>query len=102
MKYAARDPFFTVVNHLNSTYERRRVLDAVIRKPGVSRETLQAVLRSAKEMSGYDLAQVLLAVANAHTLTGDLRDSYLDAADKLSGYDQGQVMTALVKSERRK
>ncbi|PYR92603.1 MAG: hypothetical protein DMF84_13650 [Acidobacteria bacterium] len=99
---AARDPFFTVVNRLNSTYERRRVLDAVIRKPGVSRETLQAVLRSAKEMSGYDLAQVLLAVANAHTLTGDLRDSYLDAADKLSGYDQGQVMTALVKSERRK
>lgn len=99
---AAREPFFTVVNRLNSTYERRRVLEAVIRKPGVSRETLLAVLKAAKDMSGYDLTQVLLAVANAHTLTGDLRDTYLDAADKLTGYDQGQVMTALVKSERRK
>jgi hypothetical protein len=99
---AAREPFFTVVNRLNSTYERRRVLEALIRKPGLSRETLLGILQSAREMSGYDLAQVLLAVANAHSLTGDLRDSYLDAADRLSGYDQGQVMTALVKSERRK
>jgi hypothetical protein len=99
---SVRTPFFRVVNHMGSGYEKGRVLQAVVKRPDVSAETLGEVLRSSKGMSGYELSQLLIAVAGARTLTGDLREAYLDAADHLSGYEQGQVLTALVKSERRK
>lgn len=97
-----RAPFFAILNRIGGSYKRGRVLEAIIRQPGVSPETLRAVLQSGKGLANFELARLLVAVADAHTLTGDLRDAYLDAADKLSGYEQGQVMTALVKSERRK
>ena len=97
-----RAPFFSAANSLSGNYERGRVLQAVVKKPGVSNDTLRAVLQSSRSMSGYDLSQLLQAVANTHVVSGDLRSAYLDAADRLSGYEQGQVMTALVKSERRK
>lgn len=97
-----RAPFFAAVNGLNSSYERGRVLQAVVRRTDVSDDTLRAVLESARRMSGYDLSQLLIAVANSHTLSSSLRDAYLQDADTLSGYNQGQVMTALVKAERRR
>ncbi|MGH9409231.1 MAG: hypothetical protein ACRD1V_07235, partial [Vicinamibacterales bacterium] len=96
-----RAPFFTAVNSLKGSYERGRVLQAVVGRPDASTETLRDVLDSAKTMSGYDLSQLLIAVANAHAMTGSLRDAFLEDANRLSGYDQGQVMTALVRSERR-
>jgi hypothetical protein len=96
-----RAPFFTAVNSLKGSYERGRVLQAVVRRSDASNGTLRDVLDSAKTMSGYDLSQLLIATANAHALTGSLRDAFLDDANRLSGYDQGQVMTALVRSERR-
>jgi beta-lactamase regulating signal transducer with metallopeptidase domain len=99
---AARAPFFQVVSGLSSGYERGRVLQAVVKKPGTSRETLRAVLDASRGMTGYELSQLLQAIANGHAVTGDLRDAYLDAAERLSGYEQGQVMTALIRSERRK
>ena len=99
---AARAPFFKVVGHLDSSYERGQVLQAVVRRPETSTETLRAVLNATSGMSGYDLSQVLQLIANTHSITGDLREAYVRAAEKLSGYEQGQVMTALVKSERRK
>jgi hypothetical protein len=97
-----RAPFFKVAGGLTSGYERGRLLQAVVRKPGVSSDTLREVLGASRGMSGYELSQLLQAVANTHTIAGDLREAYLDAADRLSGYEQGQVLTALVKSERRK
>jgi hypothetical protein len=97
-----RAPFFKVVTGLSSGYEKGRVLEAVVRKPGTSDDTLREVLRSSRGMSGYELSQLLQAVASVRNLTGDLRSAYLDAADRLSGYDQSQVLSALVKSERRK
>src|SRR5262245_43953338 len=99
---AARAPFFKVVGHLDSSYERGQVLQAVVRRPETSTETLRAVLNATSGMSGYDLSQVLQLIAKTHSITGDLRETYVRAAEKLSGYEQGQVMTALVKSERRK
>jgi beta-lactamase regulating signal transducer with metallopeptidase domain len=97
-----RAPFFKVVSGMSSGYEKGRVLQAAVKKIGVSNDTLREVLRSTRGMSGYELSQLLQAVAAVRTLTGDLREAYLDAADRLSGYEQGQVLTALVKSERRK
>ncbi len=97
-----RTPFFKVVSGMSSGYEKGRVLQAVVRKPDVSAETLREVLRSTQGMSGYELSQLLIAVAGARTLSGDLRDAYVDAAERLSGYEQGQVLAALVRSERRR
>lgn len=97
-----RSPFFRVVSGLDSGYERGRVLQAAIRKPGVSTDTLREVLNATRGMSGYELSQVLQSMATTHTIGGDLREAYLNAADRLSGYEQGQALTALVKSERRK
>jgi hypothetical protein len=99
---SVRAPFFKVVSGLCSGYVRGRLLQAVVRKPGVSDDTLREALRSSRGMSGYELSQLLIAVAAARPLTGDLREAYLDAADRLSGYDQSQVLSALVKSERRR
>jgi hypothetical protein len=99
---AARPAFFRVVNGLTSGYERGRVLQAVVKRPDVSTDTLREALRATKGMSGHELSQVLQLVARTHTISGDLRDAYLDAADRLSGYEQGQVLTALIKSERRR
>jgi beta-lactamase regulating signal transducer with metallopeptidase domain len=97
-----RAPFFKVVSHMSSGYEKGRLLQAVVKKPGVSDDTIREVLRSSRGTSGYELSQLLMTVAAARPLTGDLRDAYLDAADHLSGYDQSQVLAALVKSERRR
>ncbi len=101
---ALRAPFFSVVDRIGSTYERGRVLQAVAKKDGTSRETMISVVNAAAKMpSSYDRAQVLLAVASSKVpLTGDLRDAYINAADTLHAYEQGQVMTALVKNERGK
>jgi beta-lactamase regulating signal transducer with metallopeptidase domain len=98
----ARAPFFRAVSGLSSGYERGRVLQAVVKSPGVSTDTLREALRATSGMSGHELSQVLQLVARTHTISGDLRNAYLDAADRLSGYEQGQVLTALVKSERRR
>jgi beta-lactamase regulating signal transducer with metallopeptidase domain len=97
-----RAPFFKVVSGMSSGYEKGRVLQALVKRPDVSNETLREVLRSTRGMSGYERSQLLIAVAGARTLTGDLRDAYVDAADGLSGYEQGQVLAALVRSERRR
>ena len=97
-----RAPFFKVVSRMSSGYEKGRLLQAVVKQPGVSDDTLREVLRSSRGISGYELSQLLMTVAAARPLTGDLRDAYLDAADHLSGYDQSQVLAALVKSERRR
>jgi beta-lactamase regulating signal transducer with metallopeptidase domain len=97
-----RAPFFRAVARVSSGHERGRLLQAVVKKPGVSTDTLREVLRSTTNMSGYELSQLLQAVATTHAITGDLREAYLDTADRLSGYEQGQVLTALIKSERRR
>jgi hypothetical protein len=97
-----RAPFFKVASAVNSGYEKGQLLEAVVKRPGVSDDTLREVLRSTRGMSGYELSHLLQAVAAVRTLTGPLREAYLDAADRLSGYEQSQVLTALVKSERRK
>jgi len=97
-----RAAFFAAVSGIDSSFERGRVLQAVLRRPDAGHDTILAALHAAKGMSGFELSQVLLAAAGTHVLTGDLRDAYIDAADGLGGFEQGQVMTALVKSERRR
>jgi hypothetical protein len=98
----ARAAFFRAVGGIRGSYERGRVLQAVVRKPDASRETMKAAMQASRGMNSYEVSQVLLAIAHGHELTGDLRDVYVEAADHLSRYEQDQVLSALVRSERRK
>ena len=63
-----RAPFFKVVGRMSSGYEKGRLLQAVVKKPGVSDDTLREVLQSSRGMSGYELSQLLMTVAAARPL----------------------------------
>ena len=63
---SVRAPFFAAVNALGSSYERGRVLEAVVRKSGTSIDTMRAVLQSSRSMGGYELSQLLQLVAAYH------------------------------------
>jgi beta-lactamase regulating signal transducer with metallopeptidase domain len=97
------DPFFRVVDSIDSSFERSRVLKIVVQRGDASAETVMAVLRSVGRMdSGFEAWQVLLTVASKYTVSGEARDLYITAAERLGDFEQGQALAALVKSERRK
>ena len=97
-----RASFFRVVDTIDSSFERSRVLQAVLQRGDASPETVLAVLRSASNMdSGFEASQVLLAVASKYNVSGEARDIYVAAAERLGDFDQGRVLAALVKSEKR-
>jgi beta-lactamase regulating signal transducer with metallopeptidase domain len=98
---ALRTPFFRAVDGIHVGYERGRVLNAVVAKPDVSRDTLKLAIQETRDLPSYEASRLLIAIAGRDTITGDLRDAYIEAADRLSSYEQGQAMTALVRSERR-
>jgi hypothetical protein len=98
-----RDSFFRAADTIDSSFERSRVLKAVVQRGDASAETVMAVLRSTGHMdSGFEASQVLLTVASKYTVSGEARDLYITAAERLGDFEQGQVLAALVKSERRK
>ena len=97
-----RESFFRVVDTIDSSFERSRVLQTVLQRGDASPETVLAVLRSASNMdSGFEASQVLLAVASKYTVSGEARDIYVAAAERLGDFEQGRVLAALVKSEKR-
>lgn len=101
MDATQRVPFFRAVDSLDSSYERGRVLKAVVAQPQLATETILAVLNSVKGMtSGYEMSQVLQQLAAKHPITGAARDAYIDATEKLGDYEQGRALSALVKSDR--
>ena len=96
-----RDPFFRAVNSLGSTYERGRVLKAVVAQPTLPQEDILAVIKSVRAMSGdYETSQVLQQLAAKHAITGPARDAYIEATEALGDYEQGKALSALVKSDR--
>jgi beta-lactamase regulating signal transducer with metallopeptidase domain len=98
-----RAPFFRMLDDdVHSSFERGRILQAVVARPDVGHDTVKLAIQATSRMDNYEAARVLLAVARRQPITDDVRDSYVQAADRLGQYEQGQVMTALVRSERRK
>jgi hypothetical protein len=96
-----RDAFFRAVNSLGSTYERGRVLQAVVAQPTLPQETILAVIKSVRAMSGdYETSQVLQQLAAKHAITGPARDAYIEATEALGDYEQGRALSALVKGDK--
>jgi hypothetical protein len=99
---AARAPFFRAVEHLDSSYERGRVLQALAGRGDLSQDSILGVLRAAVSMtSGFETGQVLRALAAKHELSGEARQLYIATAAKLGNYEEGRALAALVKTERR-
>ena len=99
---ALRAPFFKGVETLSSSFERGRVLQAVVKSGTLPQDTLVAVLRSTASMtSGHEASQVLMAIAATQTISGEARDLYVSTAERLGDFEQGRTLTALVKAERR-
>ena len=96
-----RTPFFKGVESISSSFERGRVLQAVVKRGNPSAETVVAVLRAAQAMgSSHETSQVLLAVAGAVPLSGEARDLYVATAERLGDFEEGRALSALVKTER--
>ena len=97
-----RAPFFKGVDTISSSYERGRVLQAVVKRGSLSTETVVAVLRSTQSMdSGHEASQVLLSIAGTYPISGEARDLYITTAGRLGNYEESRALSALVKSERR-
>jgi beta-lactamase regulating signal transducer with metallopeptidase domain len=98
----APDAFFRAVGTIGSDFEQRRVLAAVVARPTVAADTLEAALGSASAIgSDFERAELLLAIARTHRIEGRLRDAYLIAAESIrSDYEQGRVFAELLRSER--
>ena len=98
---AKRQPFFAAVDGMRSDYDKGRVLLVVAGQPGLSTDTIAAVLTSVKAMkSSYEMSRVLQTLAANNAITGASRDAYIDVTEKLGDYEQGRALSALVKSDR--
>jgi len=99
----ARAQFFTALGTIDSSYERSRVLQSLLRRGDLSQDSLVDVLRATRAMnSGYEASQVLQATARSYTISGPARDLYVETAERLGEYEQSQALAALVRSEKRR
>src|SRR5947207_541954 len=74
------------------------LLDAVVKRPGMSAGMLADVLASAKTLnSDYELAELLTAVGNSYVLDETLRPLFFAAAGNLSSdYEHGRTLRSIV------
>jgi hypothetical protein len=95
-------PYFAAVSQISSDYEKRRTLDALLRKNALDSTMVGEVLRASQTMSSdYERAELLVNVARGQRLEGKIRELYLDAADGIqSQYEQDRALAALARRRR--
>jgi hypothetical protein len=101
---AARSAYFEAVDAIDSDFERRRALTALIKRADLSAETLEAAIASASRMSSsFELASFLVTVAGQHDLSGTVRAAYLRASERItSDFEQNRALAALAQAERKR
>lgn len=97
-------PFAAAVGTIQSSYERRRVLSAVVSRADASPDTISMALETAKGISSdHELASLLTKTLEVHPVHPTWRDTFLAASDQLrSQYELGRVTTAFVRRDRQK
>ena len=97
-----RPAFFKTLETINSDFERRRVLSAVIKTDKNNNEVVQAVLQSARSLtSDVELAELLIELARLRTIDDQLRPNFMAAVKKMqSSHEQGRVLIALTGGEK--
>ena len=87
-----RAPFFKGVDTINSSYERGRVLQTVVKRGNLSPETVMAVLRSAQSMgSSHEASQVLMSVAGTIRFPAKRAILYVTTARGIGDFEQGRA-----------
>jgi hypothetical protein len=85
---------------LQSDYERRRALSALLKVPGLDRGVYKTILDVAGDISSdYELASLLIEMGPNGLSTPEMRAAYFKAASSLSSdYEHRRAFSALVKS----
>ena len=93
--------YFEAVAKIDSDYEHRRVLSAVIKRPDLKRDALVAAIRSVASVeSDYEKATFLIQVARLGGHDGDerVRAAFADAVRTItSDYERGRVEKASIR-----
>ena len=92
--------YLDAVASIGSDFERKRVLAAMARRPGLDASAVAAIAALTTSMqSDFERAEVLLVLANSGRLEGASRDAVLKAAERISSdFERGRVLSALMKT----
>lgn len=97
-----RDSFFQAVATINSDYEHRGTLSALLRRKDLSDEVLTKMLESASGIgSDYEKATFLLEASNYYTGESRLRSAFMKTVETIkSDHERGRVLSALLRNKQ--
>jgi hypothetical protein len=92
--------YLDAVASIGSDFERKRVLSAMARRPGLDASAVAAIAALTTSMqSDFERAEVLLVLASTGRLEGPARDAVLKAAERIgSDFERGRVLSKLLES----
>ena len=92
--------YIDAVASIGSDFERKRVLSAMARRPGLDASAVAAIAALTTSMqSDFERAEVLLVLASTGRLEGPSRDAVLKAAERIgSDFERGRVLSKLIES----
>lgn len=95
---AARTAFVGAADHIQSGYDRRRVLKVVLAGKDLPDDLAAAVLTAAGGIqSDYDLAEVLVQLTSKHPITPAMSGAFFRAVDGIgSDYDRRRVLATVL------
>lgn len=99
---ALTDPFFAAVGTINSDYEHRGTLSALLKRKDLNADVLAKMLESASSIrSDYEKATFLLEASNLYTGESRLRSAFLKTVDTIkSDHERGRVLSALLRNKQ--
>jgi hypothetical protein len=94
---AVGQAYIDAIRSIASDYERKRVLSAMARRPGLDASGVTTVATLTDSMrSDYERAEVLLVLARNQRLDGPPKDAVVKAAGRIgSEYERGRVLAAV-------
>ena len=91
--------YLAAAGHIKSSYNRRRVLDAIARSSVGDQSLAGAAALAGQIPSDYDRAESLIALSHASGIGPSARRALADNATSMkSDYDRGRVLSALAKA----
>ena len=99
---ALTSAFFQTVSTINSDYEHRGALSALIKKKSLSEHVLSQLLTSAAAISSdYEKATFLLEASDLYSGDSELRSAFLKTVETIkSDHERGRVLNAMLKKRQ--
>lgn len=96
------NPFFKAVSTINSDYEQRQILSALLKRNKLSESVLRQMLDSLETISSdYEKATFLLEASRMYTGDARLRNAFLKATETIkSEHERGRVLSALLRNKQ--